>query len=328
MRVIGWIATVILVAGTTACGGNDEATVSAVPAKAERADKTATNHAPVIRDVRLDPSAPVDGDRIHAVVAVTDRDGDPIEIEFEWRISGRQVPSGEDSIELKGVTKRTQIEVVVKASDGKLTSEPARAEARVQNRRPTVVGIGIRPQPEVMHGALLVATAQANDPDGDSLSYSYRWRVNGQLQMETGDTFETGDLEKGDEIQAIVIANDGSADSDDLASVVVRVSNARPEIVSVPGTNWTDDVFSYEVRARDPDNDVPLRFALVTGPSGMRIDSVLGKLVWQAMPDQAGVHPVKIEVADSAGATTVQSFEITVMTQGGESAAPPASAQR
>jgi hypothetical protein len=328
MRVIGWIATVILVAGTTACGGNDEATVSAVPAKAERADKTATNHAPVIRDVRLDPSAPVDGDRIHAVVAVTDRDGDPIEIEFEWRISGRQVPSGEDSIELKGVTKRAQIEVVVKASDGKLTSEPARAEARVQNRRPTVVGIGIRPQPEVMHGALLVATAQANDPDGDPIDYSYRWRVNGELQTDTGDTFETDNLEKGDEIQATVIANDGTADSDDLESVVVRVGNSHPEIVSTPGDNWTNDSFSYKVEATDPDNDMPLRYSLKAGPKGMRVDSVLGKVFWQPTFDQAGVHSIEVAVSDAMGATSVQIFEITVKAEGGEIGAPPASARR
>ena len=55
MRIIGWIAAAALVAGTTACGGSDEAVVAepttAAPAKAERAVKTGTNHAPVIRSV-------------------------------------------------------------------------------------------------------------------------------------------------------------------------------------------------------------------------------------------------------------------------------------
>ena len=328
MRIIGWIGTAVLVAGATACGGSDEAAVPAAPMKVERAASTATNHAPVIRSVRLDPAAPVDGDRIHAIVSVADQDGDPIEIGYEWQISGRRIPSGEASIELKGVTKRDRIEVAVKASDGTLHSDTARAEARVQNRRPTVVGIAIRPQPEVFAGETLVATAQANDPDRDSLAYSYRWRVNGKLQMETGSTFETDSLEKGDEIQAIVVANDGTTDSDDLASVVVRVGNSHPEIVSVPEGNWTNEGFSYEVRARDPDNDGPLRYALKTGPKGMRVDSVLGKVVWQPTFDQTGVHPIEIAVSDAAGATSVQIFEITVKAEGDEPAAPPASAGR
>jgi hypothetical protein len=328
MRIIGWISTVVLVAGGSACGGNDEAAVLAVPMKVERAVKSETNHAPVIRSVRLNPAMPVDGDQIHAIVSVEDQDGDPIEFGFEWKISGRLVPTGEASIELKGVTKRDRIEVAVTASDGKLVSNTARAEARVQNRRPTLVGVAVRPQPEVLPGETLVATARANDPDGDPITYRYGWRVNGDLQMETGDTFETDNLVKGDEIQAIVVANDGTADSGDLASVVVRVGNSHPEIVSVPDGNWTNEGFSYEIQARDPDNDGPLRYALKTGPKGMRVDSVLGKVVWQPTSNQTGVHPIEIAVSDARGATSVQVFEITVKAEGGEFAAPPASAQR
>jgi hypothetical protein len=328
MRIIGWIATAMLVAGTTACGSSDEAAVPAAPVEVTRASSSATNHPPVIRSVRLEPAAPISGDRIHAIVSVADQDGDPIELGFEWRISGRQVPTGEDSIELTGVSKRDRIEVVVKASDGKLPSEPVRAEASIQNRRPTVVGIAVRPQPEVLPGEALVATAQANDPDGDPLSYSYRWKLNGMFQSGTEDTFETDTLVKGDEIQAVVIASDGSADSAELASVVVRVGNSPPTIDSVPGANWTDNVFSYEVRAHDPDSDGGLRYALKTGPKGMRIDSVLGKLVWQPTADQAGEHPIEIAVSDAAGATSAQNFKITVKFESGESAAPPASAQR
>jgi hypothetical protein len=180
----------------------------------------------------------------------------------------------------------------------------------------------------VFPGETLVATARANDPDRDPIAYSYRWRVNGKLQMDTGDTFETDDLEKGDEIQAIVVANDGTVDSDDLASVVVRVGNSHPEIVSVPEGHWTNEGFSYEIQAHDPDNDGPLRYALKTGPRGMRVDSVLGNVVWQPTPDQTGIHPIEIAVSDAGGATSVQIFEITVKAEGEEPAAPPASARR
>jgi hypothetical protein len=69
-----------------------------------------------------------------------------------------------------------------------------------------------------------------------------------------------------------------------------------------------------------------LRYAIKAGPKGMRVDPVLGKVVWQPTPDQVGVHPVEIAVSDTAGATSVQIFEITVKTE--DPAAPPASARR
>ncbi len=113
-----------------------------------------------------------------------------------------------------------------------------------------------------------------------------------------------------------------------MSSVVVRVGNSHPEIVSNPQGNWTDEGFSYETQASDPDNDVPLRYALRSGPRGMRVDSVLGKVFWQPTADQAGAHPIEIAVSDALGATSVQMFEITVKAESGASGPPPASAQR
>ncbi len=326
MRIIGQIAAAVLVAGATACGGSDEAVEAVAPARVQRAASNATNHAPVIRSVRLDPADPIDGDRVHAIVSVADEDGDSVELGFEWQISGRPVSTGESSIDLRGVTKRDRVEVTVKASDGSLMSDTVRAEVRIRNRRPTLVGLALKPQLEVLPGEQLVATAKANDPDRDSITYRYRWRINGKSQFGTENTFETDDLVKGDEIQVFAIANDGTLDSEELESAIVRVGNTHPEIVSVPGNNWTDDVFNYKVEAHDPDNEGPLRYALKEGPKGMRVDSVVGKVVWQPTADQAGVHPIAIEVSDVGGATSVQKFEITVRTE--ERAAPPASAQR
>jgi hypothetical protein len=326
MRLFGWIAAAVLVAGMTACGGSEEVVEPSAPVDVvERPANDGPNHAPVIRSVRLEPEAPINGDRVNAIAVVSDEDGDPIEIGYEWRISGRPLSTGESSIELKNVTKRDRIEVVVKASDGKLQSDAATAEARVQNRRPTVVGIAIRPQPKVLPGETLVATAQANDPDDDLLEYSYRWTVNGVPQRETEDSFETGDLEQGDEIQAVVVASDGTIDSKDLASVVVTVANSHPEITSVPEGNWTSDGFSYQVQATDPDGNGQLRYSLTTAPNGMRVDSVLGKVTWQPSSDQTGVHPIEVAVTDKGGATSTQIFEITVRTEEGETS--PASSR-
>jgi hypothetical protein len=291
--------------------------------KAETETQTAANRSPVIRSLHLEPAAPAAGDRVNAVAIVEDLDGDPIELGYVWRVSGRRIPSGGSSIELKSVSKFDLIEVAVTASDGRLNSDTAHANARVPNRRPVVLGIGLRPSPEVISGDTLVATVRARDPDDDLIEYHYRWQVNGEEISNEQDRLETDELAKGDEIRAFAIASDGSADSDELASVVVRVGNSHPEITSVPEVRWTDGEFRYEVEARDPDGDRPLRYALRSGPDGMLVDSVLGAVSWKPKPDQTGVHPIEVAVSDPMGATSVQHFEITVKWTG-EEPPPPA----
>ena len=109
MRISGWMVAAALVASATACGESEEAAAPAVPPKAARQASSAENHAPVIRSVRLEPAAPVAGDRVHAIVSVSDQDGDPVQIGYEWQISGRPITSGVDWLDLDGVTKRDLI---------------------------------------------------------------------------------------------------------------------------------------------------------------------------------------------------------------------------
>jgi hypothetical protein len=265
---------------------------------------------------------------VNAVAIVEDPDGDPLELGYVWRVSGRRIPSGGSSIELKSVSRHDLIEVAVTASDGRLNSDTAHANTRVPNRRPVMLGIGLRPNPEVISGDTLVATVRARDPDDDLIEYRYRWQVNGEEISNEQDRLETDELAKGDEIRAFAIASDGSADSDELASVIVRVGNSHPEIVSAPEVRWTDGEFRYQLEARDPDGDRPLRYALRSGPDGMLVDSVLGAVSWKPKPDQTGVHPIEVAVSDPMGATSVQYFEITVKWNEEEPPPPPADTPR
>lgn len=317
---------VLLAAGGIACGGSDgrDAAV-ATPMKVEVVANTAANRRPTVRSLRIEPAAPLDGDRVHAIASVEDSDGDPIELRFLWRVAGRRVSTTESSIELSGVSKGNRIEVEVMAHDGQLSSDTARAHVEVPNRRPTLIGVGLRPEKEVLPGELLVASAQAEDPDGDIIEYDYRWRVNGEELSSREPKLETDALAKGDEIQVWVTASDGTARSDELESVTVTVGNSHPEITSVPEVTWSDGEFHYAVEARDPDGDGPLRYALRSGPDGMVVDPVLGEVSWKPAPDQTGVHPIEVAVTDSHGAASVQIFEVTVKWTEEEPGSLPAS---
>lgn len=320
------LVAAIVVAGAVACGGGDSNRASGVAAIHEprSVEQTATrpaenNHAPTIHSLRIEPNAPISGDRVRAMFATQDADGDSLDLGFVWRLNGEVIDTGESFIELKDVSKGDWIQVGLTVSDGHSQSEVARAEAHVRNQPPVMLGIALRPEGEVPPGSVVTATAQARDPDGDPIDYRYSWRVNGVPVSQYVATLDTQGLRRGDRIQATVRASDGDEDSDSLESIVVRVGNANPKISSNPDGTWSDGVFSYEIDASDPDGSGTLRYALRNGPEGMMIDPVLGKVTWTPTANQTGVYPVQVAVSDREGATTLQSFELNVQLE-----APPA----
>ncbi len=327
MQGIRLTMAAIVAAGAVACGGDESNRSSGVAAvnEPQRVDeKPATrqekvNHPPTIRSLRIEPQTPISGDQVRAVVATEDADGDLLELGFLWRVNGESIQTGESFIELNEVSKGDRIEVTLTASDGHGESEVARAEARVRNQPPVMLGVGLRPANEVPSGAEVTATAQARDPDGDPIDYTYSWRVNGDPISESLATLDTLELSRGDRIQATVYASDGDEQSDSIESVVVRVGNANPKISSNPDGTWNEGVFSYEIEASDPDGSGTLRYELRDGPEGMTVDPVLGVVKWTPNESQTGMHPVQVAVSDREGATTLQSFELNVQLD-----APPA----
>ena len=129
---------------------------------------------------------------------------------------------------------------------------------------------------------------------------------------------------RGDQIELSVVAHDGQESSEPLRSAPFTVANSAPQITSTPGAFDEDGTFRYAVLADDPDGDRALRYQLVAGPDGMRIDVVTGELTWTPMPDQAGSHPVAIEVGDRKGGISAQSFDIRVQFEEVTTPAAPA----
>lgn len=312
-----------------ACGGDPE------PAPATGSEPTAARGfsearevaaAPVIERVRLEPREPARDEVVRAVVSARDPNGDPVELDYRWRIDGTPQRWGEESLELAGVRKGAVVEVEVTASDGSLRSDPARAEVSVIDRPPALTALTVDPPEEVAPGSPVKAQADASDPDGDRVRFEYRWLVNGEASAERGDVFVAEDLQQGDTIQVEVRAGDGTSWTRPKRSAPVRVGSAHPEITSRPPGFRGDGVFRYAVEAEDPDGDRLLRYRLDEAPDGMVIDSVLGEVSWRPAEGQTGVHPVKVVVRDSSGLETSQSFRVTVREASEDDAAEEARA--
>ncbi len=70
--------------------------------------------------------------------------------------------------------------------------------------------------------------------------------------------------------------------------------------------------YIYNVQAVDPDGDA-ITYTLLDGPDGMTLDAATGQLTWQTTSQDAGTYPILIQVADPAGATAVQRYDLVVV---------------
>ena len=94
--------------------------------------------------------------------------------------------------------------------------------------------------------------------------------------------------------------------------LVVTGSNLAPLIASNPGTQGSvEQAYTYQVMASDPEGDL-LEFGLGEHPEGMTIDTKTGLIRWTPMLEQLGRQIVTVEVSDSLGASTEQTFSIVV----------------
>ncbi|MFT7389200.1 MAG: PKD repeat protein [Candidatus Endobugula sp.] len=89
--------------------------------------------------------------------------------------------------------------------------------------------------------------------------------------------------------------------------------NNPPIIISQPIIDSQVNVpYEYIVKGHDPDQNT-LQFSLVTGPSGMSIDSVSGLLQWTPTLEQEGVQNVTVQVQDTGALMAEQTYTITAV---------------
>lgn len=294
------------------CGGDDAPERSMVPKAAPTGTESAgSNRAPVVDRVAISPRRPMPGEELNAVVEAHDPDGHDVQLRYQWEVNRRPV-SGGGARFTSDAGKDGRIAVTVVATDGRLESEPVRAEVRLGNQAPKVLGVTFDPAENVVPGDVLTALVDASDPDQDSLRLEYHWLVNGEDVRETGRTFETTRLRRGDRVQVRVRANDGDDTSGEITSPELLLGNRPPEIVGVPAPEREGDVFRYRFEARDPDGDRSLRFALGEAPAGMTIDPIYGVATWRPSHEQAGPQRIEVQVSDQQGDSTTLRFEVTV----------------
>jgi hypothetical protein len=192
------------------------------------------------------------------------------------------------------------------------------------NQAPVIVGVVIEPFGEVTVRHDIVAKPQANDINDDEIEFRYSWRVNGARAFVDGGTLPKSKYRRGDWIDLTVVATDGTAASEPLASKPFEVTNAAPVITSTPGGFDESGVLHYQIEVEDPDDPEGFQYRLLDGPEGMQVDAEQGLLTWQPTKDQTGAHSARIEVVDTKGGKAWQTFDFEMDLVSGVTPAAPA----
>lgn len=174
------------------------------------------NLPPVPPTLHLEPATPGAGDAIRLVVdtPAVDPEGAALTETIQWYVDDAYAQSWDGRTEIEGmyVDSGETYRCVVTESDGVNAPVPVEASVTVSNEPPQVNSVQIAPaSPEDADD--LTVRVNAEDPDGDDLTYHYRWFRDGVEATDVGDTetVDQGDTEVAQVWYVEVEATDGAA---------------------------------------------------------------------------------------------------------------------
>jgi hypothetical protein len=247
---------------------------------------------------------PVNASR-NSVVYVTPRGFNLSDAKIEWLVNGivtiSPVPDHFKAMETKKGDK-VQAKAII---HGK---EILSNIIEIKNSPPEISKVKILPE-VFKPGDTLSVEASGSDIDGDEVTISYEWTKNGEpagnsKQIEVP-------LNRGDKVDIKITPFDGEAYG---RSVVLHreIGNLPPMIVQDKNYNFDGKVYTYQVKATDPDGDT-LIYSLKSAPSGMTIDPSTGLIKWDVPLEFTGKTSLVISVNDGHGGEAEQKFNLKII---------------
>ncbi|MEM6398797.1 MAG: Ig-like domain-containing protein [Cyanobacteria bacterium P01_D01_bin.116] len=212
----------------------------------------------------------------------------------------------------------TPWQVLVKASDGKggegfqklnLIVEPIPPVTQ-DNLAPEITST---PRSNVRLGNTYLYQIEANDVDGDALTYSLDSAPEGMI-LDNGVVSWVPNANQFGNQEVTVRVSDGELAT--IQSFNINVTNQSinnaPTITSVPEliTNIEKE-YTYNVTGTDADGDY-LVWSLDNAPNGMVINPETGALRWNPTEEQIGEHNISVTLTDANGAFVGQEFTLYV----------------
>lgn len=143
-----------------------------------------------------------------------------------------------------------------------------------------------QPVAEVVAGKPYTYQVKATDPNQDVLSYALKVAPEGMtINAQTGViTWANTATSVGNQSVVIEVSDGRGGKTAQVytLSVLQFPSNRPPQFTSTPTVDaYVNQDYQYDAEAQDPDQDNPLTYSLISGPDGMTIDPLTGKIQWK-----------------------------------------------
>jgi len=184
--------------------------------------------------------------------------------------------------------------------------------------RPPVASAGFA-QGVATAATVMLDGSGSRDPDNDPLTYHWTMVARPANSVATlsdptapSPTF-VADQEGTYPIRLVVTDSKGVASPVSDVMVTATAFDHPPVILSTPNLQGSvGQLYTYAVRALDPDAGDVLTYSLPVSTPGMTIDAATGLIQWTPTPDQAGTQSVTVRVQDSGGFFATQLYKIDV----------------
>lgn len=208
----------VISAVSDADGSDNSATVSTDLTNAPTFDAPPT----------IDGSAAVGNTVTAAGTDTSDGDGDTITLSYQWFADGVAISGATgNSYTLTSGEAHKTVTVAVTASDGYGGSAEATSAAMpVTNTNPAFNATPSISGAAAMGNTLSIIDTTAVDTDGDNVTLSYEWRLDGvAISSATADTYTVQASDAGGDITAVITASDGYGGSVSAETAAVTVAD-------------------------------------------------------------------------------------------------------
>lgn len=231
-----------------------------VSSGATEASVTIVNTAPTATGATLSPNAAtVDSTLTCAGQGFADADGDASSYTYSWEINGEAI-FGVTEASLRGVFEKGDVVVCYVAPyDGFTSGTKVSSNAvTIANSAPMVSQAVVSPSSGVTEASTLTCQVNSSrDADGDTITFSYQWKVNSAVVSGVSSNTLTGThFNKGDIVACEVTPNDGTTNGSTFPSPAVLVENSVPTITSIsisPSSPSSSDVLTCNTTKADLD---------------------------------------------------------------------------
>jgi hypothetical protein len=195
------------------------------------------NGVPTTPAISLSPDPAYTDDALAVTIDTESEDpeGGAVSYEYTWYLGGQpSTASSGASLDASETARGDLWRVAVVAVDSSgLESDPAQASLTIQNSPPEADAATLSPDPAGTDDVITCAVGSTSDADGDEVSLSYAWTVNGSAVSITGDELGSAWFERGDLVACAATPSDDADDGEPVASDTLEIGNTAPSVTTV-----------------------------------------------------------------------------------------------